>query len=163
MRGRRLLRRLDRVQRVQDPAAHAVRARKRIEQPQSRDRGGDFREEFQRVRKALYFAGRGAGDLEEQVESFDERPEDLTDEVAKFSVIAVDFPKFTDGRGYSIAYNLRERLGYQGMDSIRPRVRATQVVASGPVDHGDDRGQSAWAGTSSRVDKRGLNDLNTVS
>lgn len=43
-----------------------------------------------------------------------ERPEVLTNEVAKFSVIAVDFPKFTDGRGYSIAFNLRERLGYQG-------------------------------------------------
>jgi uncharacterized protein (DUF934 family) len=26
----------------------------------------------------------------------------------------VDFPKFTDGRGYSIAYNLRARLGYTG-------------------------------------------------
>ncbi len=29
-------------------------------------------------------------------------------------LIAVDFPKFTDGRGYSIAYNLRKRLGYTG-------------------------------------------------
>jgi len=29
-------------------------------------------------------------------------------------VVAVDFPKFTDGRGYSIAYNLRMRLGYMG-------------------------------------------------
>lgn len=44
----------------------------------------------------------------------DERPEALQDEVALFSVIAVDFPKFTDGRGYSIAYNLRARLGYSG-------------------------------------------------
>ncbi|MFC3109004.1 DUF934 domain-containing protein [Undibacterium arcticum] len=44
----------------------------------------------------------------------DERPEVLTGEVAKFAVIAVDFPKFSDGRGYSIAYNLRARLGYTG-------------------------------------------------
>jgi uncharacterized protein (DUF934 family) len=29
-------------------------------------------------------------------------------------VVAVDFPKFADGRGYSIAYNLRARLGYTG-------------------------------------------------
>jgi uncharacterized protein (DUF934 family) len=29
-------------------------------------------------------------------------------------VVAVDFPKFTDGRGYSIAFNLRKRLGYKG-------------------------------------------------
>jgi uncharacterized protein (DUF934 family) len=44
----------------------------------------------------------------------DERPEALKDDVAKLPVIAVDFPKFADGRGYSIAYNLRARLGYQG-------------------------------------------------
>jgi uncharacterized protein (DUF934 family) len=31
-----------------------------------------------------------------------------------FAVIAVDFPKFTDGRGYSIGYNLRARLGFTG-------------------------------------------------
>lgn len=42
----------------------------------------------------------------------DERPEDLKEDVQKFSVIAVDFPKFSDGRGYSIAFNLRTRLGY---------------------------------------------------
>ena len=43
-----------------------------------------------------------------------ERPEVLKDDVAKLPLIAVDFPKFADGRGYSIAYNLRARLGYQG-------------------------------------------------
>ena len=44
----------------------------------------------------------------------DERPEVLQGEVEKFSVIAVNFPRFADGRGYSIAYNLRARLGYRG-------------------------------------------------
>lgn len=44
----------------------------------------------------------------------DERPENLAEDVHRFSVIAVDFPKFSDGRGYSIAYNLRTRLGYSG-------------------------------------------------
>lgn len=43
-----------------------------------------------------------------------ERPEVLKDDVATLPVIAVDFPKFADGRGYSIAYNLRTRLGYKG-------------------------------------------------
>jgi uncharacterized protein (DUF934 family) len=43
-----------------------------------------------------------------------ERPEVLKDDVAKLPVIAVDFPKFSDGRGYSIAYNLRTRLGFTG-------------------------------------------------
>ncbi len=44
----------------------------------------------------------------------DERPEVLKGELDKFALVAVDFPKFTDGRGYSIAYNLRMRLGYKG-------------------------------------------------
>lgn len=44
----------------------------------------------------------------------DERPEALQDDVKKLTVIAVDFPRFADGRGYSIAYNLRARLGYNG-------------------------------------------------
>lgn len=44
----------------------------------------------------------------------DERPEELKGDIEKFSVIAVDFPKFSDGRGYSIAFNLRSRLGYSG-------------------------------------------------
>ena len=44
----------------------------------------------------------------------DARPEALKDDLAHFQVIAVDFPKFADGRGYSIAYNLRARLGYTG-------------------------------------------------
>ena len=44
----------------------------------------------------------------------DGRAEDLRDDIDRFSVIAVDFPKFADGRGYSIAYHLRNRLGYRG-------------------------------------------------
>ncbi|MES2298772.1 MAG: DUF934 domain-containing protein [Pseudomonadota bacterium] len=63
----------------------------------------------------------------------DERPEALAGEVGKFAVIAVDFPKFTDGRGYSIAYNLRARLGYTGElraigDVLRDQLFAMQRV-----------------------------------
>ena len=43
-----------------------------------------------------------------------DRPEVLKDDLGHFQVVAVDFPKFADGRGYSIAYNLRARLGYEG-------------------------------------------------
>ncbi len=43
-----------------------------------------------------------------------ERPETLKDDLASLPLIAVDFPKFADGRGYSIAYNLRARFGYTG-------------------------------------------------
>jgi uncharacterized protein (DUF934 family) len=44
----------------------------------------------------------------------DERAEDVKNDLAKFSVIAVDFQKFADGRGYTIAHHLRTRLGYAG-------------------------------------------------
>ena len=44
----------------------------------------------------------------------DERPESLAGDISRLPVIAVDFPKFSDGRGYSIAWNLRTRLGYKG-------------------------------------------------
>lgn len=44
----------------------------------------------------------------------DERAEVLQDDVKKIPLIAVDFPKFGDGRGYSIARHLRVRLGYRG-------------------------------------------------
>ena len=43
-----------------------------------------------------------------------ERAEDLQNDAGKFSVIAVDFPKFADGRGYSIAHYLRARLNFHG-------------------------------------------------
>jgi uncharacterized protein (DUF934 family) len=43
-----------------------------------------------------------------------DRPEELQQDIARFGVIAVDFAKFADGRGYTIAYLLRERLGYKG-------------------------------------------------
>jgi uncharacterized protein (DUF934 family) len=44
----------------------------------------------------------------------DEQAHTVKDDLGNFAVVAIDFPKFTDGRGYSIAYNLRSRLGYGG-------------------------------------------------
>ncbi|MGN6701633.1 MAG: DUF934 domain-containing protein [Burkholderiaceae bacterium] len=44
----------------------------------------------------------------------DARAESLKDDLALLPVIAVEFPKFSDGRGFSIAYNLRVRLGFTG-------------------------------------------------
>jgi len=43
-----------------------------------------------------------------------QRAEELQNDLAHFLVIAVDFPKFADGRGYSLAYHLRTRLNYHG-------------------------------------------------
>lgn len=43
-----------------------------------------------------------------------EGPEMIADDLHYFLVIGVDFPKFTDGRGYSTARLLRERHHYEG-------------------------------------------------
>lgn len=43
-----------------------------------------------------------------------EGPETIAHDLARFPVIGVDFPKFTDGRGYSTATLLRTRYGYTG-------------------------------------------------
>ena len=44
----------------------------------------------------------------------DERVEDIAADLDYFIVIAVAFPKFVDGRGYSTASLLRQRYKYQG-------------------------------------------------
>ena len=44
----------------------------------------------------------------------DERSEELGEAVSTLPLIAIDFPSFADGRGYSIAYQLRARQGFQG-------------------------------------------------
>ena len=43
-----------------------------------------------------------------------EDPAAIAAELDRFAVIAVNFPKFGDGRGYSIARILRERYEYRG-------------------------------------------------
>ncbi|WP_319238992.1 DUF934 domain-containing protein [uncultured Propionivibrio sp.] len=43
-----------------------------------------------------------------------EGPEEIADDLKHFALIAVNFPKFADGRGYSTARLLRERYGYAG-------------------------------------------------
>jgi uncharacterized protein (DUF934 family) len=44
----------------------------------------------------------------------DQSPEALGDDVHRFALIELEFPKFRDGRGYSWARLLRQRLGYKG-------------------------------------------------
>ena len=41
-------------------------------------------------------------------------PQDVAADLADLALIAVRFPKFSDGRGYSIARLLRGRYGYRG-------------------------------------------------
>ena len=66
---------------------------------------------------ALWLAQRDAllarGDIGVWLAPNDE-PGKIAADVAALSVIAVDFPQFTDGRGYSTGRLLRERFGYSG-------------------------------------------------
>jgi uncharacterized protein (DUF934 family) len=41
-----------------------------------------------------------------------EEPDALAPDLGELPLVAIEFPKFTDGRGYSTARLLRERLGY---------------------------------------------------
>lgn len=43
-----------------------------------------------------------------------EEPELLAEQIQSLPVIAVNFPQFTDGRGYSTGRLLRERFGFMG-------------------------------------------------
>ena len=43
-----------------------------------------------------------------------EAPEDLAEYLGRLAVIELEFPKFRDGRPYSAARILRERMGFKG-------------------------------------------------
>ncbi|MGB3623884.1 DUF934 domain-containing protein [Ketobacter sp. MCCC 1A13808] len=44
----------------------------------------------------------------------DAEPEDFADDLNKLAMVAIDFPVFRDGRGYSLARILRGRFNFQG-------------------------------------------------
>ena len=44
----------------------------------------------------------------------DDDPAEIAPDLNRLSLVAVHFPKFTDGRGYSTAALLRTRYGYRG-------------------------------------------------
>ena len=60
----------------------------------------------QRLRERGYSVGVWLGPADE--------PEELPPALETLPVIAVQFPTFTDGRGYSQGRILRERMGYNG-------------------------------------------------
>ena len=64
-----------------------------------------------RLRKEELLARRGrSGVLLEPHEG----PEQIAGDLERLALVAVNFPKFGDGRGYSTARLLRERYGYAG-------------------------------------------------
>ena len=86
-----------------------------------------------------------------------ERAEDLQNDLAMFSVIAVDFPKFADGRGYSIATQLRTRLGYTG------ELRAIGDVLRDQMFYMQRVGFDAFAPRADKDIGRALQGLNDFS
>lgn len=44
----------------------------------------------------------------------DQHPAQVAEDLAHFELVALEFPRFRDGRAYSYARLLRERLGYAG-------------------------------------------------
>jgi len=57
-----------------------------------------------------------------------DRVEELTQELPRLELVAVDFPGPGDGRGYSQARLLRERLGFRGeLRAVGAGVRQDQV------------------------------------
>ena len=63
---------------------------------------------FQREGRDLLAQGRSLGVCLQS----DEEPEALVLDLPRLSVVALTFPKYRDGRAYSAARVLRERLGY---------------------------------------------------
>ena len=68
----------------------------------------------------------------------DESPEGLGSDVQRLSVVAIEFPAFSDGRGFSWARMLRTRLGYTG------EVRATGKFIYDQIAHQKRVGFNAW-------------------
>jgi uncharacterized protein (DUF934 family) len=68
----------------------------------------------------------------------DENPELLGADVQRFSVIALEFPKFRDGRAFSWARMLRTRLGFTG------QVRAVGDFLYDQVAYQKRVGFDAW-------------------
>ncbi|HEX8961812.1 MAG TPA: DUF934 domain-containing protein [Rhodocyclaceae bacterium] len=66
-------------------------------------------------------------------------PAALAADLDDLAVVAVDFPKFTDGRGYSIATLLRTRYGY------RNELRAIGEVGRDQLHYLFRAGFDAWA------------------
>jgi uncharacterized protein (DUF934 family) len=67
-----------------------------------------------------------------------ENPELLGDDVSHFSLIALEFPKFRDGRAFSWARILRTRLGFTG------EIRAVGDFLYDQVNYQHRVGFNAW-------------------
>jgi uncharacterized protein (DUF934 family) len=84
-----------------------------------------------------------------------EAPEALAPALDRLALVALEFPKFRDGRAYSAARLLRERLGFQGElravgDVLRDQ--AFQMVRCGfdAFEPADGSSPQAWTAAAGR-------------
>lgn len=84
-------------------------------------------------------------------------PSEFADDLATLDLIAIDFPAFKDGRGYSLARILRERLGFKG------ELRATGDVLRDQLFYLHRCGFNSFATREDRSIEDALNGLKDFS
>ena len=86
-----------------------------------------------------------------------DEPELFHQELSNIDLIAIDFPKFGDGRGYSIARLLSERYGYQ------QEIRAVGDVLRDQLRFMERCGFNAYALRADRSMEDALASFNAIS
>ncbi|KZY28311.1 oxidoreductase [Alcanivorax sp. HI0083] len=86
-----------------------------------------------------------------------EEPKDLEDDLAALPLVAIHFPAFKDGRGYSYARELRTRYGFKG------EVRATGDVLRDQLFYMTRCGFNAFEVREDRSIEEALEGLNDFS
>lgn len=86
-----------------------------------------------------------------------ELTQELVEQLHEAPLIAIDFPKFTDGRGYSIARLLRERHGYSG------QIRAVGDVLIDQLFYMSRCGFNAFSLREDQIVEDALNALDTFT
>ena len=85
-----------------------------------------------------------------------DRVEALAYDLPRISVVALAFPKFRDGRAYSTAALLRERLGYRGEiravgEVVRDQARELVRVGINAFAPSDASTAAQWAASAGRM------------
>ncbi len=73
----------------------------------------------------------------------------IVDDLDRFDVVALEFPKFTNGRAYSYARLLRERYGYRGEiravgNVLRDQFLAMHRCGFDAYEVADEKAAAAW-------------------
>jgi uncharacterized protein (DUF934 family) len=82
----------------------------------------------------------------------DQAPSAIAGDIERFDVIALEFPKFTDGRAYSSARLLRERHGFRGElravgNVLRDQLAFMRRCGFDSFQIPDSADAAAWAGS----------------